>query len=365
MVLTGRRKPPSPLTVLIVVLGMAVIGPAAAQESALPAQGARADQTSISGISSGAFMAAQYHVAHSRELIGVGIIAGGPWNCAASNTLNPFSPRVYNALSTCMNPCKSTWFGCSSSLYPDTRHLSRLAQSSARAGSIDDPSHLLNDQIYLFSGQEDDTVVTGVVDATADFYRRLGVDAERIHYNKEVEAGHAFITDDPEAQSCEVSDPPYINNCGFSQAQRLLGHIYGELQPASDQTKGRLLAFDQEEFTGGSVSSMASLAYVFVPEACRTSDCRLHVALHGCKQGTSELGTDFITGSGYNRVAASNRIIVLYPQAQSSTLNPNGCWDFWGYTGNNLPPYRYYTKRAPQMQAIRAMIHRLTSARTP
>ena len=41
-----------------------------------------ADKVSVSGISSGGFMAHQFHVAHSGNLMGVGIIAGGPYHCA-------------------------------------------------------------------------------------------------------------------------------------------------------------------------------------------------------------------------------------------------------------------------------------------
>ena len=40
---------------------------------------------SVSGISSGAFMAHQFHVAHSAHIMGVGIVAGGPYYCAEGN----------------------------------------------------------------------------------------------------------------------------------------------------------------------------------------------------------------------------------------------------------------------------------------
>jgi poly(3-hydroxybutyrate) depolymerase len=53
-------------------------------------------------------------------------------------------------------------------------------------------------------------------------------------------------------------------------------------------------------------------------------------------------------------VAASNGIIVLYPQVANSTANPNGCWDFWGYTGAS-----YLSKDGPQMRAVKAMVDRL------
>ena len=46
-----------------------------------------ADKVSVSGISSGGFMAHQFHVAHSGNLMGVGIIAGGPYHCAQGDVM--------------------------------------------------------------------------------------------------------------------------------------------------------------------------------------------------------------------------------------------------------------------------------------
>jgi poly(3-hydroxybutyrate) depolymerase len=50
----------------------------------LPALGAKLEQTSVSGVSSGAYMAGQFQVAHSREVVGAAIIAGGPYGCSES-----------------------------------------------------------------------------------------------------------------------------------------------------------------------------------------------------------------------------------------------------------------------------------------
>eukprot|EP00003_Mantamonas_plastica_P023955 TRINITY_DN439_c0_g1_i2.p2 TRINITY_DN439_c0_g1~~TRINITY_DN439_c0_g1_i2.p2 ORF type:complete len:111 (+),score=24.94 TRINITY_DN439_c0_g1_i2:162-494(+) len=36
---------------------------------------------SVSGISSGGYMAVQYHVAYSRYVKGAAVFAGGPWEC--------------------------------------------------------------------------------------------------------------------------------------------------------------------------------------------------------------------------------------------------------------------------------------------
>jgi hypothetical protein len=42
----------------------------------------------------------------------------------------------------------------------------------------------------------------------------------------------------------------------------------------------------------------------------------------------------------------------------SFVLNPNGCWDWWGYTG----PV-YHTRNGAQIRAIQAMLARLAGLR--
>jgi len=42
---------------------------------------------SVSEISSGAFMAHQFHIAHSENIMGAGIMAGGPYYCAQGDVM--------------------------------------------------------------------------------------------------------------------------------------------------------------------------------------------------------------------------------------------------------------------------------------
>ena len=105
-----------------------------------------------------------------------------------------------------------------------------------------------------------------------------------------------------------------------------------------------------------------------MPQACRAGGCRVHVAFHGCRQGREYIAEQFARHAGFNRWADSNRIVVLYPQAitrygwgpwpwpSSFVFNPNGCWDWWGYTGVN-----YHTKVGAQIKAVKAMLERLGS----
>jgi poly(3-hydroxybutyrate) depolymerase len=64
--------------------------------------------------------------------------------------------------------------------------------------------------------------------------------------------------------------------------------------------------------------------------------------------------------SGINEWADTNNIIVLYPQATSSSSNPLGCWDWWGYLSSD-----YALKSASQMDAIMAMVAQITSGYNP
>src|SRR5271156_5638937 len=65
------------------------------------------NQNSISGLSSGAFMTVQLHLAHSMSFIGAGVIAGGPYRCVESfrdTALVTDDAYAMNALYICMTP---------------------------------------------------------------------------------------------------------------------------------------------------------------------------------------------------------------------------------------------------------------------
>jgi poly(3-hydroxybutyrate) depolymerase len=84
----------------------------------------------------------------------------------------------------------------------------------------------------------------------------------------------------------------------------------------------------------------------------------VHVVFHGCKQGlaAADVGEQFVRGSGYARWAEANRVIVLFPQVRPGQFNPNGCWDWWGYSGPH-----FLERDAPQMLAVKRMIDRLVA----
>lgn len=82
----------------VVLLGFCSARLASAQE--LGSYNAKLDETSVSGISSGAFMAVQFAVAHSAAVKGVGVTAGGPYFCAESVFSNELS--ISKVIARCM-----------------------------------------------------------------------------------------------------------------------------------------------------------------------------------------------------------------------------------------------------------------------
>lgn len=333
-------------------------------------------ESSVSGLSSGAFMTVQLHLAHSASFMGAGIIAGGPFRCAESfraAALLAEDAFVQNALYICMNPLVPQ-------TGPNAAKLAQLARDTAAQGEIDPIEHLADDRIYIFTGSQDKVVYSDVVARTREFYEHLGVRPDRIVYVDDIPAGHSIITDNPEDSPLRSNQPPYINQGGFMQSHDILRHIHGPLQPPAERLSGRLVRFDQSEFFNEQPrASMSRFGYAYVPRAVEEgAPARVHIALHGCKQGYNYVdyvngradtknsppyGNRYITTTGYNHIADSNDIIVLYPQAEGTddgaTQNPDGCWDWWGYTSPDPLNPDYYAKRAIQISAIHGMLRRL------
>ncbi|MGS0893911.1 extracellular catalytic domain type 2 short-chain-length polyhydroxyalkanoate depolymerase [Burkholderia stagnalis] len=328
---------------------------AAVAADSLPAYAADLSRTSVSGLSSGGFMAAQFDVAFSSRLIGAGIVAGGPFYCAGANELIP--PAVA-ATTLCMQPIGPA---------PSAADAWRAARVFAQHGEIDDPVNLRNQRIYVFSGAKDTVVSPRVVDQTARFYTLAQVPDANLQYRAHPAAGHAFITNRAEDNACGANASPYMDNCGFEQAHDIVRWIHGTpdrpLAPAAAHAGGRLLRFDQRTFDPRRRASLDDTGYLYVPADCERATCAVHVVFHGCAQNVATVGERMIRGAGYDEIADTNRVIVLYPQVAASALNPLGCWDFWGYTSADPLHPDFYRRDAPQMAAVMRMVQRLGAAR--
>jgi poly(3-hydroxybutyrate) depolymerase len=329
----------------------------AASVATLPAIGADIKRTSVSGLSSGAFMTSQLYVAYSDIMVGAGIIAGGPYLCAKSWSL---SPLVINATTTCMSPLTPA-------VGPNTPLLVTLSQALEKTGDIAPLDNLKDDHLYIFSGQKDKTVTTAVVDQTEKYFEAVGVPASAIQYDTSVDAGHAIITDSSQDTDCPVTAAPYINDCNFEQSTRILDQIYPDMKAPATLLSSTVLAFDQSAFVDSKTTSMSDTAYAYIPATCQAGkQCAVHVVFHGCKQGAAVIGDKYYAQTGYNYMAEANDLIMLYPQVQPSNgapLNPEGCWDFWGYSSPTVAEPDFYSRNAPQISAVYRMIERLSQPR--
>ena len=172
-----------------------------------------------------------------------------------------------------------------------------------------------------------------------------------------------------ELNDCKDNKDPYIDQCGYDQAGIILQHIYGRLNPPNrGQLIGSVKKFDQALYTKPhppDALSLGDTGYVFVPQDCEQGGrCRVHVALHGCKQDIGDIGRRFVEDTGYNAWADTNHLIILYPQTKPSLYspsNPQACWDWWGYIDHEDS---YVTKSGSQVKVIKAMLSALTAGAT-
>jgi poly(3-hydroxybutyrate) depolymerase len=105
---------------------------------------------------------------------------------------------------------------------------------------------------------------------------------------------------------------------------------------------------------------MEKRGVVYVPPACaKATTCRVHIAFHGCSQNRDSTGEAFIRESGFANWADTNSLVILFPQAASAPINPQGCWDWWGYTGRD-----YLTREAPQIRGVHRMLEHLAMPRS-
>ena len=316
-----------------------------ASAAPLPSYNVDINTTSVSGVSSGGYMALQFGTVHSDIVSGVGVFAGGPYRCAADG--------VNAALGPCMQG------------QPDPLQAIAEIETAAANGSIAAPSNLSRQRVWLFSGYKDGVVRQSVMNSLYDAVTHY-VPHTQVYYQDTLGTGHAMITQQYGAE-CSLTDAPFINDCDYDGAGLLLQHLYGKLTaPVAGVSAGEIIAFDQSAFTAQDSRSigLAKQGYLYVPQACaQQQSCRVHVVFHGCRQNADEVDDAFYRNAGYNQWADNNGIIILYPQTQATRtgpFNPRGCWDWWGYSGADFA-YR----NGAQIHAVRNMLKQLSQSYRP
>ena len=365
-------------------------------------RGGSAKDVSISGVSAGAAMALQYAVAHSASIVGVGSIAGPSWGCADG--------RVSQAINNCMcarQPVVSKVAAARALASGNDAAIDRLVAGKPQALK----------RSYVFHSTRDRTVAepsgTASIDFLAAFIGKAPVVDRGNASDGSDHAGHGIVSPDgTDACSADRTEATYVRRCGADDnAGKLLLALYGQ-GAAYDAGKrvnaipaSEVWQFDQQRLIddvkkdGATVASdrlwlgiwppykssrrknfdMAENGYLYVPPSCRHtgSSCRIHIALHGCKQDAKA----FATTAGYNNWAEHYKVIVVYPAVKPDVPQPgevcrmepvspivdsswaepnaNGCWDWWGYLDTGLNN-RYLTKQGPQLKVIERVIAEVT-----
>jgi poly(3-hydroxybutyrate) depolymerase len=315
----------------------------------LPRYNVDTSKATVSGLSAGAFMANQLGYAYSSYFKGVGMFAGGPFMCAGHNN---YTACMYNA---------SISAAQLSTLQADINNWSGT--------QIDAKANVAAQKVYMFVGTSDYTVGPNPMAAAQTQYTNNGVTAANLLSVTRASTAHVFPTDFDGTgdNACGSSASPYISNCAYDGAKAMLTHFYGALSPRNDApAAGNYIEFDQTAFSTN--PGMSPTGWVYVPANCAAgTQCKVHVALHGCQQNYATIGDKFLKNTGYTRWADTNGIIVLFPQAKvdstsrataasGSLANPNGCWDWIGWYGAN-----FAQKGGTQVAALKAMVDQLSS----
>lgn len=309
-------------------------------------------RVAVAGLSSGAYMATQTHLAWSDRLLGAALVAGGPYGCAGGS------------LDTALGPCISA-----RPYTPDPARLAKRVRERAAAGDLAPLSGLAGDRVYILHGKRDERVAAAVSQASAGLYEALSADAGglSLSYDGARDFGHLLPTD-AVGVDCKQGGTPYLGACGFDAAGTLMAWLYGKPAADAGEAGGELRRFDQDAYrTEGQDPQLATDGWLYLPKACQAGQpCGLLVVFHGCEQNADQVGEAFVRDAGFNRWADVHQLAVLYPQVRSSylPLNPKACWDWWGYTGPDHDTRRGAQQRwlAAAMAALGAPLHAGTAA---
>jgi poly(3-hydroxybutyrate) depolymerase len=296
-------------------------------------------KVAVSGLSSGGYMANQFHIAHSDWVDKAGIIAAGPYYCAQNS--------IKTALALCVNKSADA----------TSQNLTLQAETYESQHKIANLDNLKNSKVWLLRGTKDSKIHTDVAQALHEQYL-MWIEPNNVEYIKNQPFAHHFPTLTYGSQ-CDVSESPFIGNCDYDAAGNMLNFLYSDLLPRNDQPQGKLVLFNQQSFGGEQAISLAEQGYVYIPKSCQAGEtCQLHISFHGCQQNEQTVGSQFVENNGLNNWADTNHLVVLYPQTKNSMfmpLNPQGCWDWWGYTGSD-----YATQNGQQIKAVKQIAESLT-----
>lgn len=322
---------------------------------------AETKKISISGISSGAFMAVQMGTIYSSQINGVGSVAGGFFYCAQNHlqekieegrqnlflgTKNLFlfqpSPKFFKDIITgqAVFSKKDEWFSPAPAnpIYqavgvcmqnPNFATMPDL-EKFEKDGLIDKAKNLKSQKVYIYHGDNDSVVDPQMQTRLEEFYVQNGVEKKQIKIKKLV-GGHNFPTNKKNLNACDNQSVPYVSSCKFNVAQDMLQHLTGKKLLTGSANLKNLYRVDQnlepqnealkQAEWKAPAQSLAPYGYLYASEKCLNSpsSCEVHVALHGCEMSDS---FDTAFDKRYQDQVAQTQVVGMRTEAQRNVFTP-------------------------------------------
>ena len=220
---------------------------------------------------------------------------------------------------------------------PNPEQLAEARRATSRSvGRIDPVADVKDDRIYLFSGKDDHTVVPAIVGSARRFYEALGVPADHILYVADIPAGHALrhrgqgpgVRLHRQALHRRLRLRPGRGAAGADLRDVEAARRCSRPAPSSCSTSARSHASSSNH--GLSDDGHRLRAAARAPRSAAAA-CTSPSTAAGRTARSSATPSRAIRAIA--RWADTNTLIVLFPQTATTPLNPQGCWDWWGYTG--------------------------------
>ena len=165
--------------------------------------------------------------------------------------------------------------------------------------------------------------------------------------------------------------------CTYDMVGAMFLHLFSNMPtnsvsslnaPVADwRTNGTFRRFYQDEFIEKNFFEFDGLGrygYVYYPNSCKKKACKIHMHLHGCTEIIRGLSYYAFTSYGLVQYAASNDIIVIFPQAENSIypFNIAPCLAS-RYVLGEADEKAFLTKEGAQPAAMKRMLDRLIAPR--
>lgn len=284
-----------------------------------------AGSTTISGISSGGFMASQMSVIYSNQISGVATVAGGVFYCAQNtfqDNLNQYgslgffsyavsneilnssvqmlmtpenvdmpdfnhallpstSNPLYQAMAVCMaNPHSALGASIDSNGNATPMNLDFLSSMQSN-NQIAPLANISQQRVLIYQGTADHTVNPAMAYKLQEFYTRLGVNDNALKMVSGDGGAHNFPTDRSDGTACNSEEIPFMANCNRDLAGDVLQHLLNRTMTKTTANMAHLYTVQQVS----PPVSVAAYGYLYANDFClnNPSQCDVHVALHGCE----------------------------------------------------------------------------------